>query len=247
MSLFECTYFDHILFPGLFPCACILMCTKKSPLVSTLNNDVLMMKLIFEHASTVSHPDSLSVSINTHINMHDLQGRGQITLQYALLISIVIKVKSSHWTQDCEHEFTNYFPAIIRYTARFSLHEVHDSQCTLENYTMYSWRTLADVCMESERLFVVPRCSVLWYSGQCGFQAHNSKVPLIVPHSGVLQRSLAAGYYIRATVVLQYTVAHIQYHSSKAAAYMYSYYKAKNSDFRPHSRYTRVRHCIRLW
>ena len=29
-----------------------------------------------------------------------------------------------------------------RYTARFSLHQVHGSQCTKEYYTKYSWRTL---------------------------------------------------------------------------------------------------------
>ena len=46
-------------------------------------------------------------------------------------------------------------------TARFSLHQVHGSQCTKEYYTKYSWRTLADVCMVIEVLRVVPRCWVL--------------------------------------------------------------------------------------
>ena len=49
----------------------------------------------------------------------------------------------------------------ISYTARFSLHQVHGTQCTKEYYTKYSWRTLADVCMVSEVLRVVPRCWVL--------------------------------------------------------------------------------------
>ena len=47
------------------------------------------------------------------------------------------------------------------YTARFSLHQVHGSQCTKEYYTKYSWRTLAEVCMVSEVLHVVPRCRML--------------------------------------------------------------------------------------
>ena len=47
------------------------------------------------------------------------------------------------------------------YTARFSLHQVHGSQCTKEYYTKYSWRTLADVCMVIEVLRVVPRSPVL--------------------------------------------------------------------------------------
>ena len=49
----------------------------------------------------------------------------------------------------------------IGYTARFSLHQVHGSQCTKEYYTKYSWRTLADVCMVSEVLRVVPCYQVL--------------------------------------------------------------------------------------
>ena len=47
------------------------------------------------------------------------------------------------------------------YIARFSLHQVHSSQCTKENYSKYSWRTLADVCMVSEVLRVVPCCQLL--------------------------------------------------------------------------------------
>ena len=50
---------------------------------------------------------------------------------------------------------------IDNYTARFSLHQVHGSQCTKEYYTKYSWRILADVYMVSEVLRVVPRCQVL--------------------------------------------------------------------------------------
>ena len=45
-----------------------------------------------------------------------------------------------------------------KYTARFSLYQAHGSHCTKEYYTKYSWRTLADVCMVSEVLRVVPRC-----------------------------------------------------------------------------------------
>ena len=44
---------------------------------------------------------------------------------------------------------------------RFSLHQVHSSQCTKEYYTKYSWRTLTDVCMVSEGLRIVPCCQVL--------------------------------------------------------------------------------------
>ena len=49
----------------------------------------------------------------------------------------------------------------LYYTTRFLLHQVHGSQCTKEDYTKYSWRTLADVCMVSEVPRVVPRCRVL--------------------------------------------------------------------------------------
>ena len=52
-------------------------------------------------------------------------------------------------------------PELLIYTARFSLHQVHGSQCTKEYYTKYSWRTLADVCMVSEVPRVVPCCQVL--------------------------------------------------------------------------------------
>ena len=48
------------------------------------------------------------------------------------------------------------------YTAWFSLHQVHSSQCTLEYNTIYYWRTLANVCMVSKVLHVVLCCSVLW-------------------------------------------------------------------------------------
>ena len=41
------------------------------------------------------------------------------------------------------------------------INQVHGSQCTKEYYIKYSWRTLADVCMVSEVLRVVPRCQVL--------------------------------------------------------------------------------------
>ena len=84
------------------------------------------------------------------------------------------------------------------YTAKFSLHQVHGSQCTKEDYTKYSWRTLADVCMVSEVLRLVPRCWVLLYipvSGLgCALQADSDKVPSIVPYPGVLQWPLAAVY-----------------------------------------------------
>ena len=50
----------------------------------------------------------------------------------------------------------------MMYTARFSLHQVHGSQCTKEYYTKHSLRTMADVCMVSEVLRVVPCCQVPW-------------------------------------------------------------------------------------
>ena len=56
---------------------------------------------------------------------------------------------------------TVLYCTVLYYTARFSLHQVHGSQCTKEYYTKYSWRTLADVCMVSEVLRVVPCCQVL--------------------------------------------------------------------------------------
>ena len=50
---------------------------------------------------------------------------------------------------------------VCSYTGRFSLHQVHGSQCTKVYYTKYSWRILADECMVSEVLRVVPCCQVL--------------------------------------------------------------------------------------
>ena len=55
-------------------------------------------------ARTAWHADSLSVSIHTHINKHEIHGRGPTTLRYAVLIRVTVKVMSSHWTQyDCQH------------------------------------------------------------------------------------------------------------------------------------------------
>ena len=71
------------------------------------------------------------------------------------------------------------------YTARLSLHQVHGSQCTKKYYAKYSWRTLADVCMVSEVLRIVPcYCGLLQipFSGLgCALQADSDKVPSIVP------------------------------------------------------------------
>ena len=83
----------------------------------------------------------------------------------------------------------------VTYTARFSLHQVHGSQCTKEYYTKYSWRPLADVCMVSEVLCVVRRCPVLLLiplSGLgCALLVESDKVPSIVPYPGVLHWPLA--------------------------------------------------------
>ena len=58
---------------------------------------------------------------------------------------------TNHLKQTFEYRENNY-------TARFSLHQVHDSLCTKEYYTKYSWKALSDVYMVSEGLRVVPRC-----------------------------------------------------------------------------------------
>ena len=64
--------------------------------------------------------------------------------------------------QNFKIKFMSYFHSILHTnTARFSLHQVHGTQCTKKDYTKYSWRTLADMCMVSEVLHVVPRCRVL--------------------------------------------------------------------------------------
>ena len=74
-------------------------------------------------------------------------------------------------------------------------------------YDMYSWRTLADVCVVSV-VYYAQSLAAVYYgkyrSVVVGYtlQAHSSKVPTIVPYPDVLQMPYSAAYYIRATVVL---------------------------------------------
>ena len=107
-------------------------------------------KLICECGGSAWHAGSLSVSVYTHINAHDLRGRGPTKLPYAGLISvIVVKAMSSHWTQyDCEHAFANYFAAII--ASRFELRVTcrnADCQCApcqqqISHFFFFCWRSL---------------------------------------------------------------------------------------------------------
>ena len=60
-------------------------------------------KLICERTSAAWHADSLSVSIHTRINTHEIRGRGPTTLSYSLL-SHEFALK-----YDCQHAFANYY------------------------------------------------------------------------------------------------------------------------------------------
>ena len=130
-----------------------------------------------------------------------------VVLRYIRPIAVQDESGCVHYVNQKNLDTYRLSSRIQMYTARFSLHQVHSSQCTKEYYIKYSWRTLTDVCMVSEVLRIVPRCHVLLQIPLSGLgyalQADSDKVPSIVPYPGVLQWPLAAMQYTRAAAVLR--------------------------------------------
>ena len=127
---------------------------------------------------------------------------------FMLLIVDCVHFEQVHWWQQ-----TGYFivccNSIQKYTARFSLHQVHGSQCTKEYYVKYSWRTLGVVCMVSEVLRVVPHCRVLLYLS----------VALDVPSMQTVTRYLWLSLTLVYSVALGCRVLTVGCHSTMVAHY----------------------------